>query len=152
VISKHSMFMSVLSKLENLQELILVWQLDGGYNKTSPTTCSQLTIDTWSKVASNIRSLTLDMAMFNIYETLRVPQELKALEELHVRITLEKHGAFRGNAIRIFTNTLIPFINQLAPQLISFSLTSLCNLNLDPLFEGVEPTPLLRRLTLCLAF
>ncbi|KAF5347821.1 hypothetical protein D9756_010230 [Leucocoprinus leucothites] len=152
VVSKHTMFMNVLSKLEHLRDLVLVWRTDDGYNRTSPTTCSQLAIDTWARVAPRICSLTLDMAMFNIYESLRVPQKLKTLEELHIRITLEKHGAFRGNAIRIFTNTLIPFINQLAPQLISFSLTSLCNLNLDPLFQGMEPTPLLRQLALCLAF
>ncbi|KAJ3566500.1 hypothetical protein NP233_g6967 [Leucocoprinus birnbaumii] len=149
---KYNMFMSVLSKLQNLSELVLVWRTDDGYNKTSPTTCSRLAIDTWSRVAPILRSLTIDMAMFNIYETLRIPQELYALEELHVRITLEKHGAFRSNAGRIFTDNLIPFINRLAPQLISFSLTSLCNLNLDPLFRGLEPTPHLRRLALLLAF
>lgn len=100
----------------------------------------------------NLRSLTLDVAMFNLFEALRVPPDLKVLEELHIRITLEKHGAFRGNASRILDSTLVPFINNLAARLTAFSFTSLCNLNLDPLFLGMGPTPLLRRLSLCLGF
>lgn len=144
--------METIAKLKNLENLMLVWQPDDGYNKTSPTTCSQLVSHIWTKIGNRIQSLTLDMAMFNLYEALRIPPELKTLQELHIRVTLEKHGAFRGNAIRIFTSTLIPFINKLAPKLTAFSFTSLCNLNLDPLFQEMEPTPLLRRLSLCLAF
>lgn len=150
--NKHELFMGVLAKLENLKDLVLVWRLDEGYNKTSPTTCRQLVSDIWRGAGNNICSLTLDMAMFNLYEALRCPPELGALEELHIRITLEKHGSFRGNAARILIDTVIPFINRLTPQLTAFSLTSLCNLNLDPLFYDMNSTPLLRRLFICLAF
>lgn len=144
--------MDTLIKLVNMKDLVFVWQPDDGYSRTSPTTCSKLVSEIWTKLGNNLHTLTLDMAMFNLYEALRVPPELKALEELHIRITLEKHGAFRGNASRILTATLVPFINSLAAQLTAFSFTSLCNLNLDPLFLGIEPIPLLRRLSLCLGF
>jgi hypothetical protein len=68
------------------------------------------------------------MAMFNLFEALRTPQELRVLEELYARITLKKHGAFRGNAAYTLTSTVVPFINSLAPQLKLFSFTPQFNL------------------------
>jgi hypothetical protein len=136
----------VLSKLERLEELVLVWNEKDRYlHKTSATTCAQLLVDIWAMVSSSLRSLTLHMSLFNLLDALRLSPNLKALEELHISVTPEKV------AFNLVATALIPFINKLASKLIAFSFTSFQmshEFSLGPLLQNMGPTPLLRRLTL----
>jgi hypothetical protein len=144
------LFKAVLSRLKNVRRLILVSLDPDGTLPTSPIS-SELLSSIWASIGANLHALTLNMPMYKLGEMMQMPShELSALDELHISLNPQHNHELAEDCERALADVVVPFINQLAPQLREFSFSSICIVfNLDPLFEGMGPTPRLRVLSLC---
>lgn len=147
-----ALFRAVLPSLENIRHLILNSQTLAGAR--APSISGELAINIWTAVGANLRSLTLDMSMDKLGEIMRItPRQLSALQELHISVHPRHDHESAQEYKLLLASAVVPFVNHLVPQLTVFSFKAICMVfELDPFFRGVEPTPRLQRLNLCLGW
>lgn len=126
----------ITNKLVNVRELCIdLWDLAPSYD------LQPLFPSFWSSFGQKLCTLSLDGGSLENFRTLIKNPKLDGLQELCVDFT--------GSAGRaIILDVLLPFINSLAPHLVSLRLLSRASLDLSTFFAQLAPFPGLKTLTI----
>ena len=126
----------ITNKLVNVRELCIdLWDLAPSYD------LQPLFPSFWSSFGQKLCTLSLDGGSLENFCTLIKNPKLDGLQELSIDFT--------GSAGRaIILDVLLPFINSLAPHLVSLRLLSRASLDLSTFFAQLAPFPGLKTLTI----
>ena len=133
---------NITDKLVNVRELyIYLWNLPPLYD------LQPLFSSFWSSFGPKLHTLSLSGILEDFRTLINSNPILGRLQELHVEFTLSCIDTMQIEASgAILVGVLLPFVNSLAPQLLSLRLWSWAPFDLSIFFSQLGPFPVLKAL------
>jgi len=134
--------LKITNKLVNVRELFIdLWNIPPLYD------LQPLFSSFWSSFGPKLHTLSLSGILEDFRTLINSNPNLDSLQELRVEFTLSYIDSWKIEASRaILVDFLLPFINSLAPQLLSLRLWSWATFDLSTFFSQLAPFPRLKAL------